>query len=100
MIIFGSILTTFELSIIFGVSWGSIENWLEPKTIVKFCYAKSVKRSVRYADAYVTANIFGRCDQGSISSMFHEQLLHPQIPKAQKNNQVSCVVLCFWDLQA
>jgi hypothetical protein len=32
MIIFRLILTTFELSIIFGGSWGSIENWLEPKT--------------------------------------------------------------------
>jgi len=35
MIIFGSILTffaNFELSIIFRGSWGSIENWLEPKT--------------------------------------------------------------------
>jgi len=32
IIIFGWILTTFESSIIFGGSWGSIENWLEPKT--------------------------------------------------------------------
>jgi len=32
MIIFGSILTTFKLSSIFGGSSGSIENWLEPKT--------------------------------------------------------------------
>jgi len=32
MIIFGSILTTFETSIIFGGSWGSIENLLQPKT--------------------------------------------------------------------
>jgi len=32
MIIFESILTTFELSSIFGGSWGSIENSLEPKT--------------------------------------------------------------------
>jgi len=32
MIIFGSILTTFELSSIFGGSWGRIENCLEPKT--------------------------------------------------------------------
>jgi hypothetical protein len=32
MIIFGSILTTFESSSIFGGRWGSIENWLEPKT--------------------------------------------------------------------
>jgi len=31
MIIFGSILTAFELSSIFGGCWGSIENWLEPK---------------------------------------------------------------------
>jgi len=31
-IIFGSILTTFQSSIIFAGSWGSIENWLEPKT--------------------------------------------------------------------
>jgi len=31
MIILGSMLTTFELSSIFGGSWGSIENWLEPK---------------------------------------------------------------------
>jgi len=29
---FGLILTTFELSSIFGGRWGSIENWLEPKT--------------------------------------------------------------------
>jgi len=32
MILFGSILTTFKLSIVFKGSWGSIENWLEPKT--------------------------------------------------------------------
>jgi hypothetical protein len=31
MTIFGWILTTFESSSIFGGSWGSIENWLEPK---------------------------------------------------------------------
>ncbi len=31
MIIFGLILTTFELSSIFGGNWGSIENGLEPK---------------------------------------------------------------------
>ncbi len=31
LIIFGSIFTTFELSIIFGGSWGCIENWVEPK---------------------------------------------------------------------
>jgi len=27
-----SILTSFKPSIIFGGSWGSTENWLEPKT--------------------------------------------------------------------
>jgi hypothetical protein len=32
MIIFGLIVTTFESSIIFGGIWGSIKNWLEPKT--------------------------------------------------------------------
>jgi len=32
MIIFGSILTIFESSNIFGGSWGSNENWLKPKT--------------------------------------------------------------------
>ena len=32
MIIFESILTTFEASFVFSGSWGSIENWLEPKT--------------------------------------------------------------------
>jgi len=32
MIIFGSILTTFESSSIFGGSWGTIENWLDPET--------------------------------------------------------------------
>ncbi len=31
MIIFKSILTTFEASFIFWASWGSIENWLEFK---------------------------------------------------------------------
>ncbi len=31
MIIFGSILTTFEASFIFWGSWGSIKNWLELK---------------------------------------------------------------------
>jgi len=29
---FGLILTTFKSSIVFGGSWGIIENWLEPKT--------------------------------------------------------------------
>jgi len=32
MIIYGSNLTAFELSVIFGGSWVSIENWLELKT--------------------------------------------------------------------
>jgi len=32
MIILGLIFTIFKSSIIFGGSWGSIENWLEPKT--------------------------------------------------------------------
>jgi len=32
MIIFVWILATFESLNIFGGSWGSIENWLEPKT--------------------------------------------------------------------
>ncbi len=32
MIIFRSILTTFKFSIVLIGSWGSIENWLEPKT--------------------------------------------------------------------
>jgi len=32
VIIFGSILTTFESRSILGGSWGSIENWLKPKT--------------------------------------------------------------------
>jgi len=32
MIIFWSILVIFESSILFGGSWGSIENWLVPKT--------------------------------------------------------------------
>jgi len=32
MIIFGSILTAFEVKLFFGGSWGSIVNWLEPKT--------------------------------------------------------------------
>ncbi len=32
MLILELILTTFELSIIFGGSWVIIENWLKPKT--------------------------------------------------------------------
>jgi len=32
MIIFVSIVTTFESSSIFGDSWGSIEIWLKPNT--------------------------------------------------------------------
>jgi hypothetical protein len=31
MIIFEATLTTFEASLIFRVSWGSIKNWLELK---------------------------------------------------------------------
>jgi len=49
MIIFGSTLTTFESSSIFGGSWGSIENEFEPKnqtTVRKFSVPKSVKCSV------------------------------------------------------
>jgi len=33
MTIFESFLTTFEASIVFWGSWGSSENWLEPKTL-------------------------------------------------------------------
>ena len=33
MIIFESILTTFEASVIFQGSWGSSKNWLEPETV-------------------------------------------------------------------
>jgi len=43
-IIFWSILTTFESSRIFGGSWGSIENWLKPKTEIYL--SKSVKHLV------------------------------------------------------
>jgi len=38
-------------------------------------------------------------DLGSISPMFCEQLLHAQIPKAQKNTVIS-IFLRFWDLWA
>jgi len=31
MIIFGLILTTFVLSVVFSGRWGSSVNWLEPK---------------------------------------------------------------------
>jgi len=51
MIIFGSIFTTFELSSIFGGSWASVENCLEPKTkhiLGKFSLPKSVKPSAEY----------------------------------------------------
>jgi len=44
MIIFGSILTTFESTGIFGGGWGSFENCLEPK--IEFSSPKCVKRSV------------------------------------------------------
>jgi len=44
MIIFGSILTTFKLNIVFRGSWGSIGNRFEPKT--EFSLPKSLKRSV------------------------------------------------------
>jgi len=45
MVIYGLNLNTLELSIIFWGSWGSSENWLEPKTISKFSLPKSVKHS-------------------------------------------------------
>jgi len=43
MIVFESILTTFELSIVFKGSWGTSEYWLEPKIqhISKFNLPKS-----------------------------------------------------------
>jgi len=37
--------------------------------------------------------------QGSISSTFHEHLLHTQIPKAQKKLLDLAVFLRFWDLR-
>jgi len=49
MLIFGLILNTFESSSIFGGSWGSFENWLEPKTkppLGNLACPKSVKRSI------------------------------------------------------
>ena len=44
MIIFESISTTFEESVIFGGSWGSSKNWLEPYT--KPLYASLTKLSL------------------------------------------------------
>jgi len=32
LVIFESFLTTFKPSIVFRGSWGSVENWLKPKT--------------------------------------------------------------------
>jgi len=49
MIILGLIVTTFKLCSIFGGSWGSTENWLEPKTEPpsgNLPCPNSVKRSV------------------------------------------------------
>ena len=52
MIIFESILTIFEASIIFVGSWGNIGNWLEPKNkpplriLTKLILSKSVIRTV------------------------------------------------------
>jgi len=40
LLFFGSILITFESSSIFGGSWGSIKNWLEPKTKPPFSKPK------------------------------------------------------------
>ncbi len=37
-------------------------------------------------------------NKGSISPTFYTQLLHAQIPKAQKDSQVISVFLQFWDL--
>jgi hypothetical protein len=36
MTIFGSLLTTFDVSCIFCCSWGSSNNWLEPKIKLRF----------------------------------------------------------------
>ncbi len=46
---FELILTTFKLSIVFRINWGSIKNWLEPKIEPPygyFCLSKSVRHSV------------------------------------------------------
>ncbi len=62
MIIFESILTTFEASFIFWASWGSIENWLKLKikpTIGEFSFAKSLKHTVSAQSFFTAAAILG-----------------------------------------
>jgi hypothetical protein len=59
MIIFGSILTTFELRSILGDSWAVLKNWLEPKnrTIIgKFSLPIFLKRSVEVKNDVLNVN--------------------------------------------
>jgi len=67
MIIFGSILTTFELRSIFWGSWGSIENLLEPKIEPPL-------------ENLVCRNLWNALyDQVSISPMFYAQLFSTKV---------------------
>jgi len=64
MIIFELLLTIFEANFIFRGSWGSTENWLEPKTkppsenLIKLSLSKSTLRTVkRFSDKLQTKQI-------------------------------------------
>jgi len=87
MIIFGSILTTFELSSIFGGSWGSIKNWLELK--IKPPLGNLVCLNLRNALYHKTVISFN-CGK-DLSNLYIETFSFSLLPfKTGESSSLSC----------
>jgi len=91
MIIFKSLLTAFEAIVIFIRSWGSIENWLKPKTIslyaslTKFSLSKSLIRKPDWTSAFLPFNLNARA--GGVFTLTIPLFVSSLTPHFQKSNE-------------
>jgi len=115
MIIFGLIFTIFELSSIFGGRWGSLENWLKPKTeLTSGNFACPNPWNALYKNhklpTFSMNNCFVKASASyknprpiflkrSVSQTRYKRLIWAQIPKAQKTVKLS-VSLCVFGICA
>ena len=89
MIIFESLLTTFEVSVIFWCSWSSGENWLESKT-------KPPKLSLTKLSLSKSVTLSGLNSAGCSSSARmhkwtrHKGRSHGQGSRVRNNNRTVC----------
>jgi hypothetical protein len=82
MLVFELLLTIFEANFIFRGSWGSIENWLKPKTIRKFNQVKLVQINVTHCKT-----IFGQVTK---KTNIQKKLCYDKMQKCEEKQKKVC----------